>query len=174
VRCGPPPDLQDELAAATTALFAAVAASLPVEVDLETVLRDSSSAGLAGPIRAVASASSVVDTLIPLVLVVLAAATVVAGLSLRSALRAWAVPLVVSGLLLLALAALAVPLLGGAGETLRRAIADDGGAPELADIGGSMAMAMASQLGAQLVQVAVVLLAGGTLLAAARWVLGRS
>jgi hypothetical protein len=181
VRCRPPADLTDELSLAIAAILPVVTAQLPDEIDLAAVVPGATGAtagpaapgGVIGPLRAVAVARPIVTSLALVGVLVLAAATLVSGLTIRSTLRVWAIPLAVGGLGLLLLGWIVDPVLAAAADGARVSASGAGAAPRLVEIGVSLAAEMVLQVRLQAVLAGMALITGGILLLSVRWLSAR-
>jgi hypothetical protein len=181
VRCHPPAGFEAEMAAAAGLLFVVVAAGLPDSIDLARVLPGATgpagiggggaaggsaavAAGIVGPLRMVAAARPLVGSLVLVMVVVLAAAILFSGLTIRSTLRALAIPLLLGGAFSLAAGWLATPVLAAAVNAARTSVTSAGGVPGLVAVGGSLATAMIDQLAGQILPLGLALPAAGLLL----------
>jgi hypothetical protein len=190
VRCRPPAGFEDELALAVVAGFSVLTVTLPDEIDLASVVPGATgdsggpglgsgetsagpAAGVVRPLRWIAAAKPMIGGLVAVTALLLAAAALFSGLTIRSTLRACAVPFLVGGLLVLLLAWLADPLLGAAVTGAQASVAGTGAAPGLVSIAGSIATAMIGQLHGQLLPSGALLAGAGGVLLSVRAVLAR-
>jgi hypothetical protein len=185
-RCQPPAGFEGQIAVAVGALFGSVASRLPDEIEVArlvpgttplsgpggsppsagaTPLGDEPGRGGAdNPLRAVAAARPLVTAMVLVIVLVVAAATLASGLTLRALLGSVAIPLLGGGLLAVAVGWLAAPWLEAAADSARGSVTSAGGATALSALGGAVAGALVDQGRSRIVESGVLLAAVGAAL----------
>ena len=114
------------------------------------------------------------NRLILIAVLLVAAASLFSGLTIRSTLRAAALPLLLGGAIVLAGSWLAGPVLSAAVNAARTSVTAAGGVPALVAVGGSLATAMVDQVQRQVVPTGVALIAVGLVLLLVRTIAKRA